>query len=455
MPGFSGALISSADALRAFENALTVVQNNVANVSTPGYAKQRATFLARPFSPELGLMGGVDAGALESARDQYAERSVRGRTQSWGMADQTSVMMARVEPMFDATGKSGLPSAISKLFQGFSSWSMAPNDGSARQGVLDAAQQVAGDFRETAAALDGLSVESQNDIRDLVGQINQLAGRIRDINVERQSSFNTRNDPSMDATLQTALERLSELGPVTALEQSDGSVTVLFGGQIPLVVGAQQYTLKTDMTGGQARVLDFTDADVTGQFSGGRLRAAVDFRNSSLPSFRADLNQLATVFAGMINGKLTTGLDRNGAAGRPLFDIPDPTNAAGTIRLNPTITTDQLAAADATAPGGNGNALALAQLADQPQALLGNTNPAGFYGNIAQRAGTQLTAARGDAATQQQLLLQAKSIRSEHSSVSLDEEAVQLMQFQRAYQATARMVSVLDSLTEETLNMLK
>ena len=82
--GLFANLTSSVRALNAFEQSLEVAQNNVSNASTAGYAKQLATLNALPFQPQTGLLGGVQAGAPQSTRDEYLEQAVQYQNSSAG-----------------------------------------------------------------------------------------------------------------------------------------------------------------------------------------------------------------------------------------------------------------------------------------------------------------------------------------------------------------------------------
>jgi flagellar hook-associated protein 1 FlgK len=117
--------------------------------------------------------------------------------------------------------------------------------------------------------------------------------------------------------------------------------------------------------------------------------------------------------------------------------------------LNP----GDIAAASATAPGGNGNSLALADLA-QSKEINGFTFTE-FYGNLGGRVGRDLASARDDQQSHGALLAQAQSLRSSASGVSLDEEAAKLIGFQKSYQAAAKLISVLNDLTNSLMGILK
>jgi len=128
------------------------------------------------------------------------------------------------------------------------------------------------------------------------------------------------------------------------------------------------------------------------------------------------------------------------------------TRAAGTIPVNDLTTTD-LAGASAGAPGGNGNALALADLGRSRD--LDNFSFGQFFGNMAGKVGRSLTNARNDENTQGLLLSQPRNLRSSESEVSLDEEAANLVAYQRQYEANAELVRILNQLTETTINIIR
>ena len=105
----------------------------------------------------------------------------------------------------------------------------------------------------------------------------------------------------------------------------------------------------------------------------------------------------------------------------------------------------------------NGVPLALSALASPVQDAdkVNGLSYSQFYGQIAGRVGTALNDATNNQDVQQSLLSQAKDLRQQYQGVSLDEEATILMQFQRAYQANSKFLSVLDQLTQSAIDILK
>lgn len=451
MAGIMASLLSAAQALRCFEKGLMVTQNNVANASTPGFAKQKVYFESVPFAPEQGLAGGVQARRIESARQAYAEQAVQTRFSSWGRTDQTAADLSRIEALFDVSGEAGLPGAITALFAGFAALTMAPNDTVARQTVIERARELASRFQETARALTDARFESGVQIRNTIETVNDLVARVRELNAIYRQDVRNLDDPSLDARLHSTLEQLAEYVDFTTLRQDDGSVTILLGGQTALLIGEQQFEISADVTQPAAVILDAAGRDITQQVRQGRLAGMLEFRNRTLPDLTTDLNRLAAAIADRVNAVLAAGLDRNGQPGAALFSYEAPELAAATLAVTD-IAPDELAAASAGAPGGNGNALELATLGQTPQ--LDGFTFTGFYSTVARKIGAALEGARHGAEQEKQMLLQSRFLREQASAVSLDEEAMHLIQYQRSYEAAARMIRAFDELLDTLIRLV-
>jgi flagellar hook-associated protein 1 FlgK len=452
MPGFSVAIHAAAEGLRAFERALATVQNNVSNASTPGYVKQRLALTGQTFDPENGLYGGVTAGRRETSRDDFAERIVRDRTSGFAYEDQLAAGLSQIEPVFDASGEAGIPNALDKLFQSFSALTVTPNDPVARSAVIDRAGGVVSAFRTTASTLSAAKSEAGRQAINAVGTINRLTKELGVLQAQALSKGDFGVDPSLEASIYNAVEQLAEQLDIQAVKQGDGTFTVLTAGGTPLVIADRETRLNVDASGATIRILDTSGNDLTAQFTGGRTGGLLALSNTALPGLTAELNLLAGTLADRVNGVLAQGVDTSGQSGAPLFVYNPASGAAASLALTG-LTAGQIAAADPASPGGNGNALALAALTNSIE--LGGLSFSGSYGAIAAGAGRRIAAARENRTIQTQLLTQAKLLRQERSGVSLDEEASKLLEYQRAYQASARMISVLNDLTETVINTLR
>lgn len=438
-------LSNVAGSLRVFERSLTTTQNNVANLSTPGFARQSAQLEARPFAPLEGIIGGVRDRSPASARDAYSERAV------WRAASQESRFGARadaltqLEPNFNIAENSGIAGGLSRLFASFSQLAVTPNDASARQLVVDRARELAAEFNRTAAGFRVATADADTRIRATTAGINGIAARIAEFNQARRQAEPGAIDAGADAGLYTALEELSALTGFTALEAEDGTLSVYLTGQSLLVIGNRTYPVSATFSNG--------DVAITSAVAEGSLGALVELRNQTLPTLIDGLNTLAAAVADRVNTQLAAGLDQAGSPpATPLFVYTAADGAAATLGIN-SLLPAQISAASTGFPGGNGNAIALSALSSSPQ--IGGQSFAEYYGTWAAGGGRQIANAREARDTQKLVASQARALREQASGVSLDSEAASLLQFQRAYQATAQLFKVLNDLTETALSLIR
>jgi flagellar hook-associated protein 1 FlgK len=368
------------------------------------------------------------------------------------------------------TGQSGVLGALNNLFQSFSGWAASPDSGSAQQNVLSQASALAQEFQSAAAVLSKTTTQTNQQIGSTVQQINTLSARIATDNAALAQS--NPPDPSVQANLEASIESLSQLANVDVNFASNGTATVLLGGQTPLVIGNQQYAISASFTntgtGGNpnavpnAQILDSNGNDVTSQVTQGSLGGLLNVRNTVLPSLQGDsqqqgaLNILAQKVADRVNQILTSGTTSGGAAGTALFtyNTASPVDIAATLALNPAITANALAPADIT--GGNGAALALTDLGDSTAGTdtISGQSLIQYAASTATQVGQQASDAQNGQTLHTQLLAQAQSLQTQISGVSLNAEAAIILQLQQGYDAAGKMVSVIGQLANTLINMV-
>lgn len=468
-------LYTTANALTAYQQALTVTSNNVANSQTPGYATQVQNLVAQPFDPAQGLDGGVSPGNVQSTRNEFAEQAVDSAQTALGLATQQSSSLTDVQNALNLSGSDGIPATLGNLFASFSAWSEDPQSASTQQAVMTSAQQVAESFQTTASGLQQVQQQTETQIGQAVNQINAYAQQLQSYNT--QIANGDHNDAALDAQIHNTLENLSQIVNFTYTVGEDGEVTVLAGGQTPLVVGEQQYNLSDQIAAPAgssgvpptATIFDSAGRDITAQITGGQLGGLLDTHNNVLASLLGDanqpgtLNQLAQAFADQVNELMSAGNVSDGpppVAGSALFsyDTNNATNVAATLAVSPSASASTLAPIDPGPPYvSNGTALALAGLAN-PQGSTGeidNVSYVQYFGNLAADIGQQLSAANDEQNIQQQVVAQAQSVRQQISGVDLNEQAALMVQYQNAYEANAQLFTVLNTLTQTAVNLLQ
>lgn len=459
MSGLFSSLRTAAGALEVFSQALGVDQRNVANVATAGYATQRANIrtLGDPAA------GAGDAVEITSSASHFADATVQA---AYSQASQSQAQAQRLSPVngvFDITGSTGVLAALQKFSSAFASLAASPNDTALGTIALSAAAEAAAAFRSAAASIDGQRTQIDAAIQDSTGRINSLAQTIRDFNVE--AGRGTQIDAATDAGIRDSLDQLSRLVDINVFTNPNGSVTVLAGGELPLVIGDQAYSFSTNPNAAAgAQVISSGGGHSPASFAG-QLGGLLNTRNGAFDQIigsttsAGTLNTLAAGFATRVNALLASGTTGSGATGVPIFifDQVNPANAARTLSIDSTVSSSQLGLATAGPPPvANGIANQLAALPTSTLAAdqISGASATGLFSLLAASIGRQLADAVSASAAGQTALTLAHTNRQTETGVSLDAEAVAITAFQRAYQANAQVVTVIDKLTLTAVNLI-
>jgi len=450
--GLFTTLQTSANSLAVVSQGLQLTEDNVANASTPGYSRQSLQVESQPLDITAGLPGGVLSAGTQSSDDPYADALVRTQQSGLGLATEQANDLGSLEPYFSLSSSSSISSSLSEFFNSFSSLSITPNDATARQTVINDSSQLAQSFQQTANGLVSQSTSIRSAVGGTVTDINGLATHIANLTTQGASGATGTQNAGVSAQLNSDLEQLSQYAQVTVLQQPNGSLNVYLNGRTPLVLGDQVSAISATSTSGRTQILDSTGRDITSDFNTGQLGGELQTVNTTIPGYLTQLNTLAQTFADQVNGALANGVDSTGAApAQNLFSYDPAQGAARTLSVT-SITPDQVAAASAGAPGGNGNALAVAALAQAP--LVAGATFDQAYGNLAANVGLDISNAQAAQTTSQGLLTQAQSLQSQNSGVSLDQEAVNLIQYQRSYEATSKLINVVDQMLQSLIDMV-
>jgi flagellar hook-associated protein 1 FlgK len=445
-------LLNASNALNVFEQEFSTIQNNIANANTPGYADQNVTLVADSFDPSHGLDGGLSTGPLANTRSEYLEQTVRTQTSLLGSAGQQAADLAPLQTLFDLTSGTGVAGSLNSFFNSFSALSVNPNDAVARQNVITQATAVASSFNQAAGGINTAAHNVEQETNNSVATINQIAGDLASINQRFAANPGASADAGLSAKVNSDLENLSEVANFTVLH-TNGQINVYLGGQTPIVLGTQSYNVAADFSTSQTILRDSQGNDVTSQITGGQLGAQIQENNVILPGYMGSFNTLAQTFADTVNNQLAQGVDQNGNPPvNNLFTYNTSADAAFTLGVTPGFTGSQIGAAPASAPGGNGNALAVGQLANA-----GTVNGFTFtqaFGNLGQQVGADILNAKNGQAEQQSLVTQAQTQRAAVSGVSYNTEAAKLLEFQQAFTAVSKVVTTLNSVTAALMNMM-
>ncbi len=455
----------SSRALTTASTGLSVASNNVANANTQGYARQVVSLGAKGTVRTQGLLlgQGVSAEQVLSTYDRFSQESVFGRSGTSSYDSTRARSFRTIEASFVESEHGTLSDALAGFFDAFSALESDPASSGLRLGVLASGSVAVQFFNQTATALNEQQSSLDQQVQGQVRTLNNLAGQVGSLNA-RIAQLEAGGGEAHDLRAQRTqvLEQLSGLGPVRAPEDEDGSVRVIFANQL-LVEGDRARAVSTaedPVTGfNQVRIdMGSSTVDISDTLSSGSLGGLITQRDSVVEGLLADLDALAFELASSVNAQHQAGFGLDGGTGRDFFaPIASVDGAAAALSLDAAVdgNPDALAAASvASAPGDNSNATALAALANSTFVTLNGQDFTSFYSSVVSGLGQDASLAYGSEARSNLDLQGARGLRDSISGVSLEEEALDLMRFQDAYQAAARVLTTADEMLDELMNLV-
>ncbi|HVM94660.1 MAG TPA: flagellar hook-associated protein FlgK [Terriglobales bacterium] len=454
MSGLFGTLSIALTGLAVSQQQLATSSNNVANASTPGYSRETAvTEAGAPIVIGNLVTGtGVVLDKIESLRDPILEIQLTQTTQQQSGLNAELEQLQQLQTNF-SSDSSGIGADISNFFNSLQQLSPDPSNLALRQSVLTAAANLAQDFNTAASDLTTQQANLNLTVQQSVSQINSLTAQLAGVNQQIATLENIHVDASTLVDQQTNLIRqLSGLIDVQVIPTEKGGIEVTTSNGTALVSGIQSFALSTQTKQGGNLDVFANAADITSTISGGSLAGTLEVRDQQIPNILSQLDQLAAGFSNAINTANAQGLDLNDVKGTNIFSTP-PAGVTGAAANMRAIMTDPtlLAASSDGAAGSNGNLTNLLGVATQKVA--NGQTPIGAYSNLVFQVGSAAsnTSAEVDAANQ--ILQQLQDQRNSVSGVSLDEEAANIIQYQTAYQAAARVVSTIDAMLADAVNL--
>lgn len=460
MSSLFGTMSVALRSLLAQQGAMGVTANNIANANTPGYSREVAILEESPPT----LMGntmvgtGVTMEKVESVRDNILNLRIDQETSQQSSLGSYLTSMDQVQALFNETQGAGLQTNLSAFFNSFQSLSTDPTSSSLRQATITAGQNLAGAFSQTSQNLATIQQGLDQSVVQTVDQVNQLTAQVADLNQQIQTVSNAGQNPgSLEDQRDQVLKTLSGLIDTAVVYSDDGTATVTTTNGTLLACGNQSDALTTqlDTATGMHQVLA-QGTDITSTIAGGQLQGFINARDEGIPSAQTSLDNLAAGLISAVNQQQSTGYDMTGAKGADFFTPFTPSvagsNAGAAATMAVAITdTDQIAASSDGTQGDNGNATALAGLQDK--AIVSGQTAGSYYSNLIDQVGNTVSNSTSEQEAIGLVLQQLTNQQSAVSGVSLDEEATNLISYQRAYEAAARVISTVDELVSTTINM--
>jgi flagellar hook-associated protein 1 len=450
MAKISGLLDMGRRGMMLNQSAIQTTSHNIANKSTEGYSRQRVDFKSSPSTDEgrYQLGTGAKLANISRTNNPWIEKQLERENSQFSNLDQKAKALGRLESALNEQSIKGINDGIAGFFNSFRELANSPESVVARTQVREAAITLVKRFQDAREQLDDVHVDMNKNISFAVNEVNQLAKELAAVNEEIQriemgSNMESANDAPEDA--------------------HTGMVNLQAGRSIIMVAGTTFNQLKTvEDTNGKTRIMQElseggTQLDVTDQFTQGQIGAAIEVRDTTTDQMIDNLENLAANLFAEVNKAHREGYDRQNGLGGDFFEVQDPQKGFSVYNMSvaKAIAKDVsriAAAAQPNAPGDNTVANLIHSLQSRPM-MDGQYSYDDYYnakvseiGVLTQRIGTSLEG-------QKNSLDQMQNIRDSISGVSMDEEAAKLIEYQKSFEASARLIKTADEMFDTVLNL--
>lgn len=441
--------------VRASQVALATTGQNIANVKTPGFSRLQTITGSLAGQGGLSVGGGVEVISIRRMTNEFHNQQLWRATTEQSFYSASQQYLTALEALMSGTGSS-ISAGLDQFFAALSEASATPGSIALRQQIISEAGNLAQRFNGLSSNIDAQVKALQEQRTAMATEINGLTENIALLNKKIVETESVKGDSTaLRDHRESLIGELSQFAKLRVNEVADGSVSVALANGQPLVAGPTAGQLKVAMTasGEQEVSLAFagTSFPLRQDGFGGAFGGLHEVEYGSLRPNLEALHDMASQLAQMVNDVLATGFDLNGNPGQPLF-VYDPTSTTALLRIEP-LTAEQLALSSAAGETGNNEVLLdLLGLKNQTITLNGsqvtlNDAYAGLLGQVASDSRQNQADLKSATAVTQQ----AQSQRDSVSAVSLDEEAVNLMTYQQAYQANMKVISTANQLFDDML----
>ena len=461
--------------LRAQLAGLNVTGNNIANVNTKGYSRQEVSLVTdTTIKTTEGIFGtGVKLDGIRRIRDRLVDRQLRNELHTKSKNEILERILSQIETTINEPSDTGIRSLLSRFFDNFHNLANDPESAVTRINLKESANLLIEAFHRIDKQLRVLSDDVNFELQKSVEKLNSLTQTVAELNAQILSLEAGTNDTANELRDQrdNALDEISELLDIFALEKPNGIVDVAaseqtlvtsrFATSLEVVTRSQNGNLASD-------IITSEKEDVL-KVRNGKLFGLLEARNEIIPNFRELFDTLANELISRVNNIHKVGVGLQGNA----LKIPKDNdffsgNSALTIELSNAVNdnVNNIVAArrvdtlleDGTiqttgSPGDNRVAIELANLKQELILNKGTQSLIDFFTSIVSKVGIDAQKASVNVLNEELLIRQFQNLRDSTSGVSLDEEFVSLIKFQRGFQAGARIITTVDEMFLTLINM--
>jgi flagellar hook-associated protein 1 FlgK len=463
MSTLASVMSTASKSLAASQLELSVASNNIANAQTPGYSRERVNLAASPAdgtNPPVG--SGVDIVSVQALRDQLINSRLNQETSQKSAADSLQQSLQDIESLFNdtqntgASSDTGLSAEITNFFNAFQTLSTNPSSPDAREALKTDAQTMSDGFLSRSNHLKENQTLANQAVAADVQQINSLASQIAAVTTQISEAEGATGAPANTLRDQRSqlVQQLSGIVDVKEVE-SGGNYQLTLGGGTALVLNGDAQSLTVQAAAGTGfYAVHSGQNDITSEIGSGDLKAQIQLRDQYIPGYLNQLDQLAFNITQQVNAIHSLAYNPSGVTGINFFaPLGSSSGAAGAMALSSQVaaSASNIAVSQGAGGGDNVEALALGNLLTAP--VFGGASVNDQYGKLVFNIGSDSANAQASLTEHTALATQLQTRQQSASGVSIDEETVQILQFQQAYQASAKVLSIVDQLLQTALTM--
>jgi len=440
------ALGIAASGLDAQQAVMDTIAQNLSNANTPGYVKQTADLTTLTGGDALGVGGGVQVAAITQAADGLLAANVQQAQGALAQSTALQQVLSGAQAAFAEPGNNGISAQLSAFWQSWDGVAQNPSDLAARTQVINAAQNIVTSLSQASSQIAQLETNAQSQLGSVVSTTNTLLSQVATLNNQIIEAKGAGTSPNALVDQRNALvDKLSSGIGAVATNMPDGTVMVRVGG-IALVQGSFADTLKLTGAPGSLAITSQT-SNVTVPASGGQAAGLLAAVNQYLPAYQSQLDAVANKLSSTVNTQLATGFTATGAAGQPLFTGSGASGLAvnAAVLSNPNLIAASSTSTMPDATNNGANAQSMAELYNTA------TGPDQAYQSFIQGLGSQLQNTNNQVQAQTSLANAAQQNLQAVDGVNPDQEMVQMLSTQQAYQASAKLISTVSTMMQALL----
>lgn len=436
-----------------YQRSMDVASNNIANAGNADYRRQRAIVSTEQTQQNAGITwgSGIKIDDIERVRNSLTENQITNNNQSKSFFERSSVLLSQVENIYTEPTELGVSTMLSQFFSSWSELSANPTSSALRGNVVYSAQNLAAKVNEINEGFQIVKSSVYYEFQDKVQLVNDTLSNLQSINrqISEAKAIGQNANDLMDKR-DTFVDNLSKLANITVNYESDETVSISIGGVFAVNKGS--YTeFELSSTEGKLAMVS-KNGGKEAKLTSGEMGALVDVFSNKMPEYQAKLDSIVNQLVKSVNEIHNSGYTNGNPVGqgRDFFEEYDGKE----LKISSEILSDyNKIAASGDGTSGNGDiAVKIFEISEAD--VLNGAKLIDVYSTLISEVGSQKQNADRMSEASSMVLEQLHNQKDSYSAVSIDEEMMNVMKYQKAYEASAKLIQMADEMLDTLIRMV-